>query len=164
MKGQIHHYIQWDLFNNFSANLCHTLVHNHHILSWWAYIFSTSCATALYLTYTSTPVHNLWNVVRLPCILCTLLHLSTMTGMLCDRFVSYVHFYTCPQSMECCATALYLMYTSTPVHNQWNVVQLPYVSGTLLQYTCPQSPECCVTDSLLNAYLCYASFPQSLEY
>ena len=82
--------------------------------------------------YTSTPVHNHWNVVRLPCISCTLLHLSTITGMLCDCLVSHVHFYTCPQSLECCATALYLMYTSTPVHNHWNVVRLPCILRTLL--------------------------------
>ena len=122
------------------------------------------CATALYLMYISTPVHNHWNVVRLSRILCTLLHLSTITGMLCYCIIFCVHFYTCPQSLECCATVSYLAYTSTPVHNHWNVVRLPYISHTLLQYTCPQSPECCVTDSLLNAYLCYASFPQSLEY
>ena len=150
------------------------------------------CATALYLMYTSTPVHNDWNVVRPLCILRTLLHLSTINGMLCNCLMSQVHFCSIPVHNHQNAVWLthFLTHTSathlfhnhwniklqdwltssvhfyyTPVRNHWNVVWLTHIFCTpLLQYKPGHIHQTVASLPYLFCIPLPSTCPQSLEH
>ena len=117
------------------------------------------CATALYLTYTSTPVHNHWNVVRLPCILRTLLHLSTITGMLCNCFMSQVHFCSIPvhNHQNAVWPTHFLTHTSAMhlFHNHWNIKLQDWLTSSVhFCYIPVHNHKCASLTS--SVHLCYS--------